>query len=330
MPKINTKVNSTNQQQRIRRMKQREADFATKFIDNNINCVSLDSLYRASEAEITALIPIMKKIIQHNSKTAELINERCYKPDEISNDQYNIALFEHLNDTYKGHKGKTLKYKYDHRKDKFRQIIIEENQLQFNNCLSEDAENSIKKLFNDIDISNYTITDTFLKNEKKEQDSKRPMIILEPEPEITIPKPKLKPKPEIPIPKPKPKPKQSKKPDSDSDSDSDSDIEADLKRLEARENTDQDKNTTEDIKNWRNKIYKLWKADIEDILNSPNDYDNDDEEAGINDIIDMYVSRTKRQTRGIKADVGQWATRNTQSTKKIITSIIRKIQKQLV
>ena len=173
MPKINSKVNTRDQQQRLRRMRQREVDFAEKFSENNINCVSLCNLYRASKDELMALIPIIKKIIQHNLKTAELISERCYTPEEISTDDYNTELYEHLSDTYKGIKGKTLKYTYCHQRDRFRQTIIGENQLQFNNCLPISVENTITKLFKDIDISDYIVTDTYLKNEAKAREAQR-------------------------------------------------------------------------------------------------------------------------------------------------------------
>lgn len=367
MPKINTKVNTRDQQQRLRRMKQREADFEEKLSENNINCVSLDKLYGASKAELLALIPIIKKIIQHNEKTAVLISERVYNPPEISTDEYNTELYDYLKDTYKGHKGKTLKYTYCHQKDRFRQTIIAENQLQINNCLPIAVENSIKKLFNNIDISDYNISETYIRNETKARDAKieaqreaQRETQRETQREIVIPEapPPPTPTPETMTPL-KPTKKPTKKPtakpayESCINSDSDSDIEADIKALEIRDTTDQDTNTPEDIKRWRNKISKLWKDEIEDHFNNIEDDEDDYEEytkgvsiaedtkrmnnrlrekyeSEIPSLVHLYINRTKTQTRGKKAEVGTWAGRNLPSLKKIITSIVVKAQKKIL
>ena len=45
-------------------------------------------------------------------------------------------------------------------------------------------------------------------------------------------------------------------------------------------------------------------------------------------IIQLYINRTKNQTRGTKADIGKWAGRNPVSLKKVITSIVNTIKRQ--
>ena len=129
MPKINSKVKSRNQQQQLRRMREREVVFASKFTESSITCCSLSKLFQASETEINALIPILKKIIQHNIKVQELIKERCYTPERIATDEFNTGLFEYLTEKYKGVAGQKLKYKNSDRKDKFRQTVIEQSQI---------------------------------------------------------------------------------------------------------------------------------------------------------------------------------------------------------
>jgi hypothetical protein len=373
MPKINTKVNTRDQQQRLRRMRQREADFEEKLSINCNNCVSLDKLYGASKAELMALIPIIKKIIQHNEKTAVLISERVYNPPEISTDEYNTELYDYLKESYKGHKGKTLKYTYCHQKDRFRQTIIVENQLQINNCLPITVENTIKKLFNNIDISDYKISETYLRNEKKARETQRetqpetqPEIIIPeaplpptPTPEMLTPHKPPKKKASVPAAPKKPKgyrnyttKKKAAAPPAPAD-ESDSDIEGDIKELEIRDITDQDTNTPEDLKQWRNKISKLWKDEIEDHFNNIEDDEDDYEEYSkgvsinsdtkrinnrlrekyenqIPSLVHLYINRTKTQTRGSKLDIGTWAGRNPVILKKMITSIVVKAQKKIL
>ena len=178
MPKINSKVFTADQQQRLRRMKNQSLKLVESF--ENIKCVSLYKLYEATEAELLALIPLIKKVITHNAKTAELIAEDCYRPEPIKADEYNISLYNELIIKYDTHAGKTLKYKLDHKKEAFKSTIIADNQELFNNNLSIANDNAIKKLFNDIDISNYQITDRFLKREAKEADEKAIIINEEP------------------------------------------------------------------------------------------------------------------------------------------------------
>lgn len=194
MPKINSKVFSADQQQRLRRMKNQSLKLVESF--ENIKCVSLYKLYEATEAELLALIPLIKKVITHNAKTAELIAEDCYRPDTVKADEYNIPLYNELIIKYDTHAGKTLKYKLDHKKEAFKSTIIADNQELFNNNLSIANDNAIKKLFNDIDISNYQITDRFLKREAKEADEKAIIINEEPitpKKERTKPSKKIKP-----------------------------------------------------------------------------------------------------------------------------------------
>jgi hypothetical protein len=149
--------------------------------------------------------------------------------------------------------------------------------------------------------------------------------VVGPEPVIAeVVEPKTKPKIQLkkkPI-KKKPIKKKPIKKTQEPESDYDSDIEADIKKMLIKEKTDQDANKPEEMKSWRNKIYNLWKIEIIDTLTDScsNDITSDD-------IIDNYVERTKRQ-RGTKADIGLWAMRNPVSVKKIITSILKKIQKQ--
>lgn len=192
MPRINSKVYTADQQQRLRRMKQQNLKFVDSFESNNIKCVSLYKLYEATESELTALIPLIKKIISFNAKTADLIKEECYKPEPVKADEYNKIIYDELLNKYDNHAGKTLKYKFDHKKDTFKKIIISDNQELFNNNISSSNDNAIKKLFNDIDISNYEITDRFLKREAREADEKA--IIINEEP-AEISKPKSNPKP---------------------------------------------------------------------------------------------------------------------------------------
>jgi hypothetical protein len=205
MPKINSKVFTADQQQRRRRMKERNQKFIEEFDKNNIKCVSLYKLYDASADELTALIPIIKKIIIHNAKTAELIKEGVYKPDPIKADEYNVSLYNTLFAKYNNQHGKKLKYKYDHKKETFKQTIIEENQDLFNKNMSSNNSNTITKLFNDIDISKFELSERFINKEKKAAEAKKAIIDEEPKEEKKE-KPKPKPKEEKKE-KPKPKPK---------------------------------------------------------------------------------------------------------------------------
>ena len=324
------------QLQKIRRHKAKEEDLKNLFNTTHIECCKFDKIVNATVDELDNLTAFIKKIKIHRKATDRMITEHLIIPQEIKEEVLiNTGMYEHLNNVYNGILGKRLKYKYCHRKDKFRETVISDNQLQFNNCLSIEIENTIKKFFNDIDISSYEPTTRDLEKEKKEREAKRKIIMPKPQPEIIIPEPLSPPIPEHVITKPKrtkPKPKPKSKPIEiipEPTSDSDSDIEEDVKRLESRENTDQDDNTPYDIKQWQTKIYRLWKDEIDNALNSPNDYENDEaEEKGFNNIINIYINRTKAQIRGRTELIGLWAGRNPVSLKKIIVSIVKKIQKK--
>jgi hypothetical protein len=358
MPKINTKVYTKSQQQSLRRMKERTSAFETQFIDNNINCVSLDRLYCATADELTALLPIIKKIIQHNEKVAKLVSDNCFRHDEIKSDEYNPKLYDYLMIQYKGVKGQNLKYKNCHRKDEFRQSVLNENQLEFNNTMSIENENTIKKLFNDIDINSYEPCTREIEKTKKETAEKRAIHIEAVEKEIIIPDAPLVPDTIIkhcesitPVKKPKRVRRtkaemlEAKKPEKEmSDTkkleivaqeiakieeeyEYDSDIEGDIKRLEEREQTDQDKNTEYDLNQWKTKINKLWKTEIEEGLSSV--FDDEDDDTRINDLINMYIQRTKGQIRGRNEKLGYWANRNHTSLKKIIVAIVKSINNKI-
>ena len=374
MPRLNTKVNSRNDQQKLRRMREREADFVAKFTENNITCVTFEQLLRGSKSELESLIPIIKKIIQHQEKVNELIASNVFRLEPISANEINTELYEYLQDQYKGIASKTLKYKNSDRKDVFRETIIKENQLQFNNCLTIEAENTIKKFFDDIDISNYEPTTLFYKREEEErkanlkwintEEKEEEPIIYEPPPPPEPVKTPMKPTKQKKIKKPEPvkaepvKPEPIKtpmKPETTPpppyEADYDSEIEADIKALEERERTDQDNNTADDIKTWKKKLNKLWKEDITNAFENINDVDDDDgeydktlsheqyeqkvknkllkkyEQEAVS-IIQLYINRTKNQTRGTKADIGKWAGRNPVSLKKVITSIVNTIKRQ--
>ena len=89
MPKINTKVNSRMDQQKLRRMKEREAKFTTQFTENAITCVSFEQLLRGSNSELESLIPIIKKIIQHKEKVDSLITANLFRLEVISTNEIN-------------------------------------------------------------------------------------------------------------------------------------------------------------------------------------------------------------------------------------------------
>jgi hypothetical protein len=302
-----------------------------------------------------------------------LITANLFRAEAISSDEINNELLEHLQTTYKGHKSTTLKYKNSDRKDIFRKTIIEQNQLQFNNCLTEKTENTIKKFFDSIDISDYDPSTSYFKKEEEERKSKETWIntdeikeepiLYEPPPPPTPIKTPLKPtkakqtKPTKPT-KPEQKPDEiiSKElksltndfrptppPPPPYEADYDSDIESDIKALELKESTDQDVNTPDDIKKWKTKINKLWIDDITEIFENINydDDDDDDENEAIkkiikkyntetDSIIKTYITRTKSQTRGSKAEIGAWAVKNPVSLKKVITSIVKTIKKKAV
>jgi hypothetical protein len=166
MPKILGHVKSRSEQQQLRRMKIREEEHKSKFEINDIQCVKLHKLYSASAHELNSLIPIIKKIILHNAKTQELICEKLYVKPKIANYTYNVELYEHLALKYKARKAQTFKYTFENRM-KFRREIILNNQLQFNNSLSQNVENSITKLYENIDLSNYIPSETYLKKVKR-------------------------------------------------------------------------------------------------------------------------------------------------------------------
>ena len=133
------------------------------------------------------------------------------------------------------------------------------------------------------------------------------------------------------------------------EADYDSDIESDIKALEERENNNQDRNT-DDIKKWKKKINSIWNDEITEIFENIDDTDDTYEATLSHDdynkkakakllkkfdseavsIVKTYINRTKAQTRGSKKEIGEWAGRNPQSLKKVITSIVNTIKKGVI
>ena len=176
MPKSNKVIFSRTIQQQVRRMKTRETTFQEQFTEKNIKCCSLDKLLRSSPEEILSLVPILKKIAQHNKKTNDLIMGGYFSfGPEVNETEINENLFEHIQAQYAGHRGKTLKYTLQDKKDRFRETIIKDNQDTFNNCLKISAENAIKKYFDSVDVSKYKPTDTYLKKQEQKEQSKNPI-----------------------------------------------------------------------------------------------------------------------------------------------------------
>jgi hypothetical protein len=245
----------------------------------------------------------------------------------VEEKEINEGLLDYLMTEYKGVRGKKLKFKYGNH-DRRREIIVKENEQVFQNCFTRATENTIRELFNQ--IGEYNPTDKYNADEIKADWAKRPRFVPEPV-AVAEPEPEPEPEPEEVL---EPEPEAVLEPEPEAvlepESEPDSDIEGDLKAQEEFDHTDQDKVTALDRTQWRKKINKLWKESIKETMEMIDcDDDGNVPEEELNNLIDVYTGRTKRQTRGLNAAIGAWAVRNPVSTKKVITSIITAIIKNM-
>ena len=281
------------QLQRMRRHKAKETQLRDTYEAGRIRCCTFDNLVNATIDELDSLTQLIKKVKIHRKATDRMLAAHLLdNPEIVEEKEINEGLLDYLMNEYKGVRGKKLKFKYGNH-DRRREIIVKENGHVFQNCFTRATENTIRELFNQ--IGEYNPTAKYNADEIKADLAKRPRFVPEPE------------------------------------SEDDSDIEGDLKSQEELDNTDQDKVSSLDRTQWRKKIGKLWKESIKETISMIDEYDEDGKlpEEELNNLIDVYTGRTKRQTRGLNAAIGAWAVRNPVSTKKVISSIITSIIKNM-
>lgn len=364
MPKTNKPVLSKTNQQRVRRMKEREVAFQQQFDEAGIECCSLERLYRASPDEIKALIPIMKKLVQHNKKVNDLIMNKSFSFGATTSDEINQELLNHLATKYKGVKGKELKYKHQDRKDKFREIVIKDNQDIFNNCLKIEAENTIKTLYVSIDVNDFDPPTRYYDREAKLESDSMPVINMHVQPEIVKIDAPLPPKVNMScvVVNPREKTPQEKAPpvkatpvktppvkttlldDADSSSDED-DLEAFEQKNDVLVNTDKDETHSLDLKTYANSIKKIIKGNMKERINTyllniddaNNEYEHLEEDnhgyiehvETPQDIIECFALHFKRPKRGSKKELYKWTIRNPTATKKIISKMYKSIERTI-
>ena len=283
------------QLQRIRRHKAKETQLRDTYEAGRIRCCTFDNLVNATIDELDSLTQLIKKVKIHRKATDRMLAANLLdNPEIVEEKEINEGLLDYLMKEYKGVRGKKLKFKYGNH-DRRREIIVKENGHVFQNCFTRATENTIRELFNQ--IGDYNPTDKFNADEiKADLATRKP-----------VPK-------SVPVPEPV----------------DDSDIEDDLKSQEEFDNTDQDKVTALDRTQWRKKINKLWKESIKETIGMIDcDDDGNVPEEELNNLIDVYTGRTKRQTRGLNVAIGAWAVRNPVSIKKVISSIIASIIKNM-
>lgn len=352
MPKTNKVIFSRTNQQRVRRMKNREISFQEQFNEKNIKCCSLNKLLRASPEELIALVPILKKIAQHNKKTNDLIMDGCFSfGPEVNETEVNENLFEHLQKHYAGHRGKTLKYTFQTKKDRFRETIIKDSQDIFNNCLKISAENSIKKYFNSVDVSKYNPTDKYLNDQRENALSKNPIIeYFEPVKEIIISEAPDPPKLNLNVIvvskepmktqikkikslkiEPVPITQSEKFESSESDNEDLDDFESNIKK---EMDTDRDINTTEDLRKFAKLIKKQINTDLKERVsefldNQPmQGYEHLQDDREHKDTKENIIMDFAFQFKSVKRKnplLTKWTSRNPISTNKIINSMVSRI-----
>jgi hypothetical protein len=313
-------------QQRLRRFKQNEDSIKSQC--EGLHITSFENLLMHS-SEIERLIPILKLVQKHKVKMNKLIQDnelRIPAIDEPLPVEPNETLYNELLNRYDTTKTATKQFKFNNEsKEKFRKYIFENNQDLIRCHIAQDALFAIDKFRNQIDISKYLPSQKHfdiangvsrkqlkLKTEKLkeiEQKQEEP----EPEPEIKKEKPK---------PKPKPKSKTELEPDSESD--------FDIEEFERMEKMDKDKNTPDDIKYYKKLFTKFWKQAITDDLSGSYEYNSDDEDEDNrhDKLVDYLIPRSKN-IRGKNKELGNWASRNPMSLKKILLAIIKAMQKKL-
>lgn len=327
----------------ISQMKKRSDELKSLFDNGDFNFCTFDSLSGITKDQAVRFGAFLKKVAIHSETVQKAIANKVISAPPTAIVETNDSLFEHLSKKYKGTKAKELKFDNTDRKDRFRQSVINDNQLQFNNCIKQSAENTIIKFFDSININEFEPTDGYY--EKKKEEVKKRLEIVE------IVEPDVEPDDsEIigPIVQP-----DVIQPDVIQDEpiiDYDSDIEEDIKNMEIKMNSDQEFYNDDELKKFKSDINKLWKNELIEHFENIEVVEEEGEcekyknmsikehqkamnkrlsilyDEGIDDMINMYIQRTKGQTRGTKKKIGEFSTKNPIALKKIIVSIINRIR----
>lgn len=335
------------QLQKIRRHTLKEAKLQDDFSNYNIKCCNYSDLINAEVVELDKLSSIIKKIKIHRKATDRLLQEKLIDNDEIKEPlKLHKPLLAYLQEEYKGVKGQKIKFTHEN-KDKRRQIIIQEHQDKFNNCLTIEAENSITELFNG--ITDLKVSFKYYDDLRKSELLKIPMI--EPVEEEQVPAENLiLDAPELPkidinlvvvnkklIKKNKLTVKPAIITDDVNDSD-DEDINDFELRIKRESSIDQDVNSKEDLKKWSSLIKKQIKADLRErmdefLFNEPvnDEYSHLEDERNEkttetkSDIINDFL-RPFKTVKNRNKTLTNWTSRNPASTKKIIEKLIIRIE----
>ena len=328
-----------SKQQRLRRYNAQHD--SVKELCKGLKIANFNTLLLHSD-QIDELMTVLKAMKKLKKKTNEMVRTGELRlptlVDDVVKIEPDMGLYNELKKKYTATAAKQFKFEHES-KSQFVKHVFNENVDLMRIQLRPEAISAIHKLRSEIDISNYSpaqshhdrmsCRDTKTVKAKIERITAIQEVAYEQEDAEDALKPKTKPKP-----KPKrkkPKAKKAPEPDSDSDNESDSDIECYLENA----NKDKDTNSKPELADSKKQITKLWNKEILESLESNDyecEYDGDFDEARedayiIESVIDDYVGRTKRQTRGRYAEVGVWAQRNPASLKKIITSIVTTIQR---
>jgi hypothetical protein len=326
-------------QQRLRRFNQNEN--AIKSMCNGLKITSFDNLLMHSD-EIDRLLPILKLVKKHKAKMIELIKNKELIIPEIQPLplEPNETLYNELLNRYDINKTSTKQMKFaNESKTKFTKYIFNANQDLMLHHIAPDALCAIYKLKSDIDISKYSpaqkhfdiangISKKQLKEkrerlkEKEEKAEKTEKEEKEEQEEQEATKKTTKKTTK------KATKKIKKEPEPDSESDSESDI--DIEEFERKEREDKDKNTPDDIRQYKKLFSKYWNQVIRDDLSSVYDYadDENDESRRHDELVDYLIPRSKN-IKGKNRELGVWAVRNPKSLKKVLLSIVKSVQKKL-
>lgn len=300
------------QQKQLRRHSQAHDKIKSLFTVAKLdNALSFDAFINMDTPAYDALAEVIKLAKKHRKITLDLLAKRLISNDEVVEEHTVVAnetLYNELKSRYDPTKTATKQIKHENSStEKFTNIIFNDNLDLMRFHIAGDAQLAIQTLKDDIDLSNYEPKSIHYKrNDNKHMNAIKAVLEASDKKEEPVARPLE--------PKPKPKPK----PPIDED---DSDIEEFIARLDK----DKDNVSKTDLHEYKLKLKKKWKTDINEELSN---YDGEEEEDWLNDIIDTYVGRSKR-TRGIHADIEEWGSRNPESLKKCVAAVVKTLYNKI-
>lgn len=155
---VSTSNMTTSQQRKVLKFKKALDETRSMFNDSDVRGFSFESLINSSISELDELVKIIKKVKLRVKIIDKFVAEGILTEDPVVDPSLvNEALLAQLNEKYPGQAAHRLKFSHEN-SDKRARVIIGENREIFDQHLSAGVSATIKKFYDDIDMSKMLVT----------------------------------------------------------------------------------------------------------------------------------------------------------------------------